>query len=98
MNAIITDKPTLDPAKKKQLDEYVIKDAVKSVSAVTVFELIRLSSLRKSKQLVSYTYSKHRYAALDKLLDLSWLAAEYTYRRKITDTQWTTTRYPRAQR
>ena len=32
MNAIITDKPTLDPAKKKQLDEYVIKDAVKSVS------------------------------------------------------------------
>ena len=32
MNGIITDKPTLDASKKKELDEYIIKDAVKSVS------------------------------------------------------------------
>ena len=32
MNGIITDKPTLDASKKKALEEYEIKDAVKSVS------------------------------------------------------------------
>ena len=32
MNGIITDKPTLDADKKKALETYVIKDAVKSVS------------------------------------------------------------------
>ncbi|MCI8944720.1 MAG: glutamine-hydrolyzing carbamoyl-phosphate synthase small subunit [Clostridia bacterium] len=59
MNAIITDKPTLDPAKKKQLDEYVIKDAVKSVSCTQKRVVCTVKKPKKRVALLDYGIKKN---------------------------------------
>ena len=59
MNAIITDKPTLDPAKKKQLDEYVIKDAVKSVSCAQKRVVCTVKKPKKRVALLDYGIKKN---------------------------------------
>ena len=59
MNAIITDNPTLDPAKKKQLDEYVIKDAVKSVSCTQKRVVCTVKKPKKRVALLDYGIKKN---------------------------------------
>lgn len=59
MNAIITDRPTLDPAKKKQLDEYVIKDAVKSVSCTQKRVVCTVKKPKKRVALLDYGIKKN---------------------------------------
>lgn len=59
MNAIITDSPTLSADKKKQLDEYVIKDAVKSVSCTQKRVVCNVKKPTKRVALLDYGIKKN---------------------------------------
>ena len=54
MNGIITDKPTLDEAQKTALKEYVIKDAVKSVSCKEKRVVCNVKKPKKRVALLDY--------------------------------------------
>jgi len=65
MNGIITDSPQLSPDKKKLLDEYVIKDAVKSVSWKEK-RVVKVKKVKKKVALLDYGIKRNIIEKLTK--------------------------------